>query len=173
MTISIGSALPEATLYESTAFEGSCPVSPERVQVLEATRGKKIVIFSVPGAFTPTCSNKHLPGYVEQFEKFKALGVNEVWCVSVNDGFTMAAWGQQNGALGKVRMFGDGNGDFARALGLELDLHRAGMGVRMQRCAMYVENGVVKVLRIESSGGFEVSDANTMIGHLEALRSAG
>lgn len=169
MTISIGSQLPEAILYESTAFEGSCPVSPEKVAVLEASRGKKIVIFGVPGAFTPTCSNQHLPGYVEASEELRSLGVNEIWCLSVNDGFTMAAWGQQNGALGKVRMLGDGNGDFARALGLELDLHKAGMGVRMQRFSMLVDNGEVKVLRIEASGRFDVSDAKTMIGHLKAL----
>ncbi|MBL8934706.1 MAG: peroxiredoxin, partial [Archangium sp.] len=121
MPITPGTKLPDATLYESKAFGDTCPLSPEKVSVAEATKGKKIVIFGLPGAYTPTCSAKHVPGYVEQLPALKAKGVDEVWCVSVNDGYVMAAWGKELGAFGKVRMLGDGSADFAKKLGLESD----------------------------------------------------
>jgi peroxiredoxin len=163
MTISIGSKLPDVTLYESTAFGEACPLGPEKVSVGAATKGKKIVIFGLPGAYTPTCSAKHVPGYVAELAALKSKGVDEVWCVSVNDGFVMAAWGKELGAFGKVRMLGDGSAEFAKGVGLELDLNGAGMGLRMQRFSMLVEDGVVKALNVEKPGKFEVSDAGTML----------
>ena len=166
MTIEIGNTLPDATLYESTAFGEACPLSPEKVSVAAATKGKKVVIFGLPGAYTPTCSAQHVPGYVEQLAALKSKGVDEVWCVAVNDGFVMAAWGKQLGAFGKVRMLGDGSAEFAKKLGLDKDLTGAGMGVRMQRFSMLVEDGVVKRVNVEKPGKFEVSDARTMLGQL-------
>jgi peroxiredoxin len=166
MTIEIGNTLPDATLYESTAFGDACPLSPEKVAVATAAKGKKIVIFGLPGAYTPTCSAQHVPGYVEQLAALKAKGVDEVWCVAVNDGFVMAAWGKQLGAFGKVRMLGDGSAEFAKKLGLDKDLTGAGMGVRMQRFSLLVEDGVVKRVNVEKPGKFEVSDARTMLGQL-------
>lgn len=169
MTISTGSTFPDVTLYESTKFEGSCPMSPAPVQTAEALRGKRVVLFAVPGAFTPTCSNTHLPGYVEKADALRAKGVDEIWCVAVNDGFTMAAWGQSVDALGKVRMLGDGSGELARKLGLELDLTANGMGVRMKRFSSFIDDGVVKLLHVEpSGGGLEVSDVDTMLGALDS-----
>ena len=166
MTIEIGSRLPDAVLYESTAFGEACPLSPEKVSVAEGTRGKKIVIFGLPGAYTPTCSAKHVPGYVEQLSALKAKGVDEVWCVSVNDGFVMAAWGKELGAFGKLRLLGDGSAEFAKKVGLDKDLTAHGMGVRMNRFSMLVEDGVVKRVNVEVPGKFEVSDAITMLGQL-------
>jgi peroxiredoxin len=166
MTIEIGSRLPDATVYESTAFGDACPLSPEKVSVAGAAKGKKLVIFGLPGAYTPTCSAQHVPGYLEQLSALKAKGVDEVWCVAVNDGFVMAAWGKELGALGKVRMLGDGSAELARKLGLDKDLSGAGMGVRMQRFSMLVEDGVVKRVNVEKPGKFEVSDARTMLGQL-------
>lgn len=163
MPITPGTKLPDATLYESTAFGDACPLSPEKVSVADASKGKKIVIFGLPGAYTPTCSAKHVPGYVEQLPALKAKGVDEVWCVSVNDGFVMAAWGKELGAFGKVRMLGDGSADFAKKLGLESDLTAFGMGVRSQRFSMFVVDGVVKSVNVEQGGKFEVSDAATML----------
>jgi peroxiredoxin (alkyl hydroperoxide reductase subunit C) len=161
--IAIGNNLPDATLYESTEFGEACPLSPKKVQVSEAVKGKKVVIFGLPGAYTPTCSAKHVPGYVEQLGALKAKGVDEVWCVSVNDGFVMAAWGKDLGAFGKVRMLGDGSADFAKKLGLENDLTSAGMGMRSKRFSLLVDNGVVKQVNVEAPGKFEVSDAATML----------
>ena len=164
--IEIGTRIPDATLYESTAFGEACPLSPEKVSVAESTKGKKIVIFGLPGAYTPTCSAKHVPGYVEQLAALKAKGVDEVWCVAVNDGFVMAAWGKDLGAFGKVRMLGDGSGELAKKLGLDKDLTAHGMGVRMHRFSMLVDDGVVKRVNVEQPGKFEVSDAQTMLGQL-------
>jgi len=166
MTIEIGAKIPDATLYESTAFGEACPLSPEKLSVAEATKGKKIVIFGLPGAYTPTCSAKHVPGYVEKLGALKAKGVDEVWCVAVNDGFVMAAWGKELGAFGKVRMLGDGSGELAKKLGLDKDLTAAGMGLRMQRFSMLVDDGVVKKVNVEAPGKFEVSDAGTMLSQL-------
>jgi peroxiredoxin len=164
--IKIGDRIPDATLSESTEFGEACPVSPQSVSVAEATRGKRVVIFGLPGAYTPTCSAKHVPGYVEQLPQLKAKSVDEVWCVSLNDGFVMAAWGRDQKAIGKVRMLGDGNGELTKKLGLEVDLARAGLGLRMQRFSMLVEDGVVKQLNVEAPGKFEVSDAGTMLKQL-------
>lgn len=164
--IKIGDRIPDATLSESTEFGDACPVSPASVSVAEATRGKRVVIFGLPGAYTPTCSAKHVPGYVEHLSQLKAKKVDEVWCVSLNDGYVMAAWGREQKAIGKVRMLGDGNGELTKKLGLEVDLSRAGLGHRMQRFSMLVEDGVVKQLNVEAPGKFEVSDAGTMLKQL-------
>jgi peroxiredoxin len=164
--IKIGDRIPDATLTESTEFGEACPVSPASVSVAEATKGKRVVIFGLPGAYTPTCSAKHVPGYLENLDALKAKKVDEVWCVSLNDGYVMAAWGREQKAIGKVRMLGDGNGDLAKKLGLEVDLARAGLGLRMQRFSMLVDDGVVKSLNVEAPGKFEVSDAATMLKQL-------
>ena len=161
-----GDRIPDATLFESTEFGDACPLSLKPVRVADATHGKRIVIFGLPGAYTPTCSAQHVPGYVAHLDQLKAKGVDEVWCVSVNDGFVMAAWGRDEKAIGKVRMLGDGSADFAKKLGLELDLTMAGMGMRMKRFSMLVEDGVVKQLNVEQGNKFEVSDAATMLGQL-------
>ncbi|MEO6576214.1 MAG: peroxiredoxin [Polyangiaceae bacterium] len=164
--IKIGDPIPEATLTESTEFGEACPVSPSKVSVTEATKGKRIVIFGLPGAYTPTCSAKHVPGYLENLAALKAKKVDEVWCVSVNDGYVMAAWGKEQKAIGKVRFLGDGSADFAKKLGLDVDLTAHGMGVRMNRFSMYLDDGVVKQLNVEGPGKFEVSDAATMLKQL-------
>ena len=163
--IKIGDQLPDATLNESLEFGDACPISPGPVRVSQASAGKRIVIFGLPGAYTTTCSAKHLPGYVDNIDAFKAKGVDEVWCVSVNDGYVMAAWGRDHDAIGKVRMLGDGNADFTKALGLERDLSKAGMGTRSARYSLLVDKGVVEQLNVEESG-FEVSDADTMLKQL-------
>jgi peroxiredoxin len=167
--IQIGEKLPEATLYESTEFGEACPLSPKPVSVTEATAGKRVVIFALPGAYTPTCSAQHVPSYVQHFDDLKAKKVDEVWCVSVNDGYVMAAWGKEQHALGKVRMLGDGSADFTKKLGLDKDLTKAGMGVRSQRYSMLVDNGVVKSLNVEQPSKFEVSDAGTMLKQLASI----
>lgn len=164
--IAIGDKLPEATLWESTGFGDACPLAPAPVSVQEATQGKRVVIFGLPGAYTPTCSGKHLPGYVEHLAELKARGIDEVWCVSVNDGYVMAAWGKEHDAIGKVRMLGDGNADFTRKLGLETDISKAGMGVRCRRFSLLVDNGVVKQVNVEQPSKFEVSDVGSMLKQL-------
>jgi peroxiredoxin len=162
--IKIGDNLPDATLTESTEFGEACPVAPKKVSVAEASQGKKIVIFGLPGAYTPTCSAKHVPGYLGQRDALVGKGVDEIWCVSVNDGFVMAAWGRDQKAIGKIRMLGDGDADFARKLGLNQEI--PGMGVRVKRFSMLVDRGVVKQLNVEAPGKFEVSDADTMLRQL-------
>jgi len=166
MTIQIGDRIPDANLYESTEFGDACPVPPKPVSVAEAARGKRIAVFGLPGAYTPTCSAKHVPGYVEKLDALKAKGVDEVWCVALNDGYVMAAWGKEQNALGKIRMLGDGSGEFTKKLGLEVDLAKFGLGIRMQRFSMLVDDGVVKQLNVEAPGQFEVSDAATLLGQL-------
>jgi peroxiredoxin len=161
MTIKIGDRVPEATLTESVEFGPACPVGPTPVTTTSALQGKKVVIFGVPGAYTPTCSAKHVPGYVQHLPELKAKGVDEVWCIATNDGFVMAAWGKDQNAIGKVRFLGDGGADFARKLGLEFEI--PGMGVRVKRFSMLVQDGVVKTLNVEAPGKFEVSDAETML----------
>jgi peroxiredoxin len=167
--IKIGDKLPEATLYESLEFGEACPLSPKPVSVAEATKGKRIIIFALPGAYTPTCSAKHVPGYVKELDALKAKKVDEIWCVSVNDGYVMAAWGKEQHALGKIRMLGDGSADFTKKVGLEVDLIKHGMGVRSQRYSMFVDNGVVKSLNVEQPSKFEVSDAGTMLKQLNSI----
>ena len=164
--IKIGDSIPEATLTESTEFGEACPIAPANVSVAEATKGKRVVIFGLPGAYTPTCSAKHVPGYLAQLADFKAKKVDEVWCVSMNDGYVMAAWGRDEKAIGKIRMLGDGNGELTKKLGLEDDKTKAGLGTRLKRCSMLVDNGVVKQLNVEEPGKFEVSNAETMLKQL-------
>lgn len=167
MTIKIGDPLPEGKLFESTGYDETthCPTRPAEVNVAEAVKGKKIVVFGLPGAFTPTCSAKHVPGYLQQYDQLKTKNVDEIWCVSVNDGFVMGAWGRDQKAGGKIRMLGDGSAAWTKALGLELDTG-PNMGVRMRRFSMLVDNGVVKQLNVEAPGKFEVSNAETMLKQL-------
>jgi peroxiredoxin len=164
--IKIGDPLPDATLSESTEFGVACPTAPTDVSVAEQAEGKRIVIFGLPGAYTPTCSSKHVPGFLEHLAEIKAKKVDEIWCVSVNDGYVMAAWGRDQDAIGKIRMLGDGNGEFTRKLGLEVDLGSSGMGLRMRRFSMLVDDGIVKQFNVEAPGKFEVSDASTMLKQL-------
>lgn len=162
--IKAGDTLPDATLFEFFDVEGAgCTLGPNAFKVADLIKGKKIVIFGLPGAFTPTCSAQHVPGYLTQYEALKAKGVDEIWCVSVNDAFVMGAWAKDQKTLGKVRMFGDGSAAWTKALGLELDLVTKGMGVRMQRFSMLVQDGVIKTLNVEGPGKFEVSNAETML----------
>ena len=167
--ITTGDKLPDATLMETTEFGEACPLSPKPVSAAEAAKGKRVVIFGLPGAYTPTCSAKHVPGYLANLDALKARGVDEIWCVSVNDGYVMAAWGREQKALGKIRFLGDGAAEFATKLGLTRDLTSSGMGVRMQRCSMLVQDGIVKSLHVEAPGKFEVSDAATMLKDLAAV----
>lgn len=166
MTIKKGDRLPDATLYEM----GESGVETRRVAAL--TNGRRVVIFGLPGAFTPTCSARHVPGYVEQWGAFKEKGIDDIICVSVNDAYVMNAWAKSQGTEGKVRMLADGNAEFTRALGLDQDLTARGMGVRSQRYALYADNGFVRVLNVERPGKFEVSDANSMLIALDKLDRA-
>jgi peroxiredoxin len=167
MAIKVGDRLPDGTLTEFIEQETpGCTIGPNNFSVVDLTKGKKIVIFAVPGAFTPTCSAKHVPSFVTNHDKLKAKKVDEVWCVAVNDAFVMGAWGKEQKAGGKIRMMADGSATFTKALGLELDLIGRGMGVRSQRYSMLVDDGVVKALNVEAAGKFEVSDADTMLKQL-------
>lgn len=168
MSIKIGERVPDGVLFESVGYsdENHCPARPGQVKVAELLQGKRVAIFGLPGAFTMTCSGKHLPGYLAGYDKFKQHEVDEIWCVALNDGYVMAAWGRDQKADGKIRMLGDGNGQWTRALGLEVDSSAGGMGLRMRRCSMLVENGIVKQLNVEAPGKFEVSDAETLLKQL-------
>jgi len=167
MTVTVGDRVPDGTLTEFVEVQSEgCSLGPNSFKVAELVRGKKIAVFAVPGAFTPTCSAKHLPGYVASAEALRAKGVDEIWCVSVNDAFVMGAWGREQGTGTHVRMFADGSGEWTRAMGLELDLTARGMGVRSQRYSALIDDGVVTKLNIEAAGKFEVSDAQTMLGQL-------
>ena len=162
--IKVGDALPAVKLMEYVEVEGNgCSIGPNPVELPQAAVGKTIALFAVPGAFTPTCSAKHLPGYIEQAEAFKAAGVDEIWCVSVNDAFVMGAWGREQNATGKVRMIADGDAAFAKATGLTLDLNGKGLGLRSNRYSMLVKDGKVVSLNVEGPGKFEVSDAATLL----------
>lgn len=162
--IKVGDALPALTLTEYVEVEGNgCSIGPNPVDVAKASAGKTIALFALPGAFTPTCSAKHVPGYVEQFDALKSAGIDEIWCVSVNDAFVMGAWGRELHTAGKVRMLGDGSADFTKATGLTLDLTTRGMGLRSNRYSMLVKDGKVANLNVEGPGKFEVSDAGTML----------
>jgi len=164
MTIKVGDRVPEGTLYEFIEVEGNgCSVGPNAFKVQDMVKGKKIAIFGLPGAFTPTCSAKHVPSYLTNLDKLKAKGVDEIWCLAVNDAFVMHAWAVDQKAQGKIRFLGDGSAEYAKKLGLELDLNARGMGTRMQRFSMLVDDGVVKQLNIEAPGKYEVSDAETML----------
>jgi len=168
MAIKVGDKLPDGKLTETTEFDSAthCAMAPKDVAVAAAVSGRKIAIFGLPGAYTPTCSAKHVPGYLAQREQLMARGVHEIWCVAVNDAFVMAHWGRDFKALGKIRFLGDGSAAWTRALGLELDLNARGMGTRMQRFSMLVDDGVVKQLNVEAPGKFEVSGAETLLKQL-------
>ena len=164
MTIKVGDKLPPGKLSEYIEVEtAGCTLGPNEFQVEDLTRGKKVAIFGLPGAFTPTCSAKHVPSYLANLDALKAKGVDEVICLSVNDAFVMGAWARDQKSVGKIRMMADGSAAYTKALGLELDLVARGMGVRCQRFSMLVDDGVVKKLNVEAPGKFEVSDAETML----------
>ncbi len=168
--LKIGDKLPAGSLQEFIEVEGDgCSMGPNTFDVHKATAGKKIAIFALPGAYTPTCSAKHVPGYVEQAAALRTAGVDEIWCVSVNDAFVMGAWGRDQQTAGKVRMMADGSAEFTKATGLTLDLGAKGMGLRSQRYSMLVVDGVVKSLNVEAPGKFEVSDADTMLKQAKAV----
>jgi peroxiredoxin len=168
--IQIGDTIPAATLMEYIEVEGNgCSIGPNAVDVKAAAAGKTIAVFALPGAFTPTCSAKHVPGYLEQHDALVAAGVDEIWCLAVNDAFVMGAWARELGTAGKVRMLGDGSADFAKATGLTLDLTARGMGLRSNRYSMLVKNGVVKSLNVEAPAKFEVSDAATLLAQAKTL----
>ena len=157
MSISAGDRIPEAT------FMKALPDGPQPVSSEEFFRGRKVALFSVPGAFTPTCSVKHLPSFIEKADELKAKGVDEIACTAVNDAFVLAAWAKSSGAEGKVTMLSDGNGEFAKAIGLEMDVSKYGMGLRGQRFSMLVNDGVVEQLNVEEPGAFKVSGADYML----------
>lgn len=164
--ITTGDSLPEATLMESTEFGEACPLSPKPINTVAAAKGKRIVVFGLPGAYTATCSAKHVPGYLAHLGELRARGIDEVWCVSVNDAYVMAAWGRDLRAIGKIRMLGDGNAELTTKLGLQNDLTRSGMGVRSRRYSLLVENGVVTRVNVEEPGKFDVSNAETMLAQI-------
>jgi len=167
MTIQVGDRVPDGTLTEFIETETpGCSLGPNAFQVADLVKGRKIALFAVPGAFTPTCSAKHLPGYVEHCDALKAKGVDEIWCVSVNDAFVMGAWGRDQHVQGKVRMMADGSAAWTRALGLDMDLGPRGMGVRSQRYSALIDDGVVRILNVEQPGKYEVSDAATLLKQL-------
>jgi peroxiredoxin len=169
--IKVGDKLPAGTLNEFIEVEGNgCSIGPNNFDIQKETAGKTVAIFGLPGAFTPTCSAKHVPGYVAKFDDLKAAGIDEIWCVSVNDAFVMGAWGRDQKSGGKVRMMADGSADFAQATGLTMDLTAKGMGLRSARYSMVVKDGVVKALNVEGPGKFEVSDADTLLKQAQALK---
>ena len=162
--LKVGDKLPAGALQEFIEVEGDgCSLGPNTFALDKLTAGKTVAVFALPGAYTPTCSAKHVPGYVQQADALKAAGVDEIWCVSVNDAFVMGAWGRDQKTGGKVRMMADGSAAFAQATGLTLDLTARGMGLRSNRYSMLVVDGVVKTLNVEAPGKFEVSDADTML----------
>jgi peroxiredoxin len=164
MTVSVGDHVPECTLYEYFNEESDgCSVGPNAFKMSELVKGKRIALFALPGAYTPTCSAKHLPGYVEKAEALKEK-VDEIWCVSVNDAFVMGAWGRDNNATGSVRMMADGSAEFTKAVGMDLDLTKRGLGIRSRRYSMLLDDGIIKTINLEDApGGMEVSDADTML----------
>jgi peroxiredoxin len=168
--IKVGDKLPAANLQEFIEVEGNgCSLGPNTFEIGKLTAGKKIAVFALPGAFTPTCSAKHVPGFVEKAADFKAAGVDEIWCISVNDAFVMGAWGRDQKTSGKVRMMADGSAEFSKAVGLTLDLGARGMGLRSNRYSMLVVDGVVKSINVEGPGKFEVSDAGTLLAQARQL----
>jgi len=167
--IKVGDRLPAGTVKEFIEVEGNgCSLGPNAFDVQKESAGKTLAVFAVPGAFTPTCSAQHVPGFVEQADALRQAGVDEIWCLSVNDAFVMGAWGRDQKTQGKVRMMADGSGDLTRALGLTLDLTAGGLGVRSQRYSMLVKDGVVKALNVDQGGKLEVSDAKTLLAQAKA-----
>jgi len=168
--LKVGDKLPAGKLQEFVEVEGNgCSIGPNTFELDKLTAGKRIAVFGLPGAFTPTCSAKHVPGYVENAAALRAAGVDEIWCVSVNDAFVMGAWGREQKTGGKVRMMADGSADFSKATGLTLDLTTRGMGLRSNRYSMLVVDGVVKSLNVEAPGKFEVSDATTLLNQAKSV----
>ncbi len=168
MTIKVGDRLPEGQLSEFVEVETEgCSIGPNTFKVSDLVKGKKIVIFGLPGAYTPTCSAQHVPSYLKNYDALKAKGVDEVWCLSVNDPFVMGAWGRDQNAGGKVRMMADGSADYTKKLGLEFDLTARGLGLRSQRYSMLVDDGVVKNLNVEAAGKYEVSGAETVLKQIQ------
>lgn len=165
-----GDPFPRVTLQESKGYDEAshCPTAPEPVDTETLMKGKTVVVFGLPGAFTPTCSGKHLPGYVEAYDELKAKGVDEIVCVSVNDAFVMGAWGRDQKVGSKVRMLADGNGELAKKLGLDADFSPFSMGTRCKRFSMLVKDGIVQKVNVEEPKKFEVSDAKTMVGQVSA-----
>ena len=167
--LKVGDKLPSGNLQEFVEIEGNgCAIGPNGFDIEKATAGKKIAVFALPGAYTPTCSAQHVPGYVKHADDLKAAGVDEIWCVAVNDAFVMGAWGRDQHTTGKVRMMADGSAEFTKSTGLTLDLTGRGMGLRSQRYSMLVVDGVVKTLNVEAPGKFEVSGAETMLAQAAA-----
>lgn len=160
MTIKVGDKIPSATLMQMK--DGA----PKPVKTDELFAGKKVVVFALPGAFTPTCSAKHLPGFIQHADEIKNRGIDAIACVSVNDAFVMGAWGNAQGSGEKVMMLADGNGEFTKSIGLEMDATKFGMGTRSQRYSMLVDNGVVKELNIEEPGAYAVSSAEHIMKQL-------
>lgn len=167
--IQVGDKLPASTLMEYVEVEGNgCSIGPNPVDTSQASAGKTIALFALPGAFTPTCSAKHVPGYVQHYEELKQAGVDEIWCVSVNDAFVMGAWARDQKTGAKVRMLADGSAAFTKATGLMLDLSARGMGLRSDRYSMLIKDGVIKSINREAPGKFEVSDAATMLAQIKS-----
>ena len=164
MTIKVGDTIPECTLreYIDEETEG-CSIGPNEFKMSDLVKGKRIALFALPGAYTPTCSVRHLPGYVEKAAELKQK-VDEIWCISVNDAFVMGAWGRENNATGSVRMMADGGAEFTKAVGVDVDLSARGLGVRSKRYSMLIEDGIVKTVNLEEAPrGMDVSDAETML----------
>jgi peroxiredoxin len=170
--IKVGDKLPAGALKEFIEVETEgCSLGPNNVDAQKDAAGKTLAIFALPGAFTPTCSAKHVPGYIAQYDALKAAGVDEIWCISVNDAFVMGAWARDQKTAGKVRMLGDGSATFTQAVGLPLDVTANGMGIRSQRYSMLVVDGVVKTLNVEAPGKFEVSGADTILAQAQAAKA--
>ncbi|MFN7834881.1 MAG: peroxiredoxin [Burkholderiaceae bacterium] len=164
MALQIGDRIPDGTLHEFNAVgDGSCPVGPRACTVSDLVRGKRIALFAVPGAFTPTCSDQHLPGFLTYTEQLRAKGVNEIWCVAVNDPYVMHAWGERFKVGGRMRLLADGSAAWTRSLGLVWDLSTAGFGIRSQRYSMLLDDGVIGLLNIENEDEFIVSNAETLL----------
>ncbi len=167
--IKVGDTLPASTLMEYSEVEGNgCSIGPNPVDIAKAAAGKTVAVFAVPGAFTPTCSAKHVPSYLQNYDAMKAAGVDEIWCLSVNDPFVMGAWARDQKTDGKVRMLADGDAAFAKATGLTLDLTGKGLGLRSNRYSMLVKDGKVATLNVEAPGKFEVSDGATLLAQAKA-----
>jgi len=164
MTIKPGERLPEGKVQQYIETEaGGCSIGPNDFDVADGVHGRRIVIFGLPGAYTPTCSGRHVPGFVARYDDFRAAGIDEIWCLSVNDAYVMHAWGRDQQVGDRIQMIADGNCDYTRRLGLEVDLTARGMGWRSQRYAMLVEDGVVRLLLLEQPGQFEVSGAESVL----------
>ena len=167
MTIKVGDKLPEGKVQEFIEVESAgCSIGPNTFSVQDLTRGKKIAIFGLPGAYTPTCSAKHVPGYITHYDALKAKGVDEIWCFSVNDAFVMGAWGRDQKVGSKIRMIADGAGAEVELQAQQARIGAGGLGVRCQRFSLLVDDGVVKILNVEKGGKYEVSDAKTLLGQI-------